>query len=117
MGDVLAEDYRFCESVRRFEEFGDLCCNYLRPLFEDEVAVIVSQIVFAIFNLLPILVRLPFLRPPAFKVLVETNPDNLVRRKKAIGYSLPEGIRVERITEILDVGNILGLLGVAVMPI
>jgi hypothetical protein len=65
----------------------------------------------AIFDELAVLVGLACLGAPAVEILVEPDAHHLVGREKAVGDALPQGIGVERVAEVMDVGNVAGFLG------
>ena len=70
-----------------------------------------SCVVVAVLDHLAVLVGLALLRPPAVKVLVEVDADDLVGREEAVGDALLERVGVDRVAEVLDVGDVLGFLG------
>src|SRR5690606_30371732 len=83
----------------------------LRPLLEDERAVEVPLVVDPVLDLPAVLVALPLLRPPADQVLVEVDADHLVRGQETVLDPLLEGVDVDRLAEVLDVGDVASLLG------
>ena len=76
-----------------------------------EVPVEVAVVVFAVFDHLAVLVRLAGFGPPAVEVLVEADADDLVGREEAVVDALPERVGVDRVAEVLDVGDVLRFLG------
>ena len=68
-------------------------------------------VVFAVLDDLAVLVGLALLRAPAVEVLVEVDAHDLVRGEEAVGDALPERVGVDRVAEVLDVGDVLRLLG------
>ena len=109
--DVLAEDDGLGEAVGGLEKLGDLGGDEFGALFEDQIAVEVAVVVFAVLDDLAVLVGLALLRAPAVEVLVEADADHLVGREEAVGDALPERVGVDRVAEVFDVGNVLGFLG------
>ena len=77
---------------------------------EDQVAVEVALVVLAVLDLLAVLVRLALLRPPAVEVLVDADAHDLVGREEAVRDALPERVGVDRLAEVVDVGNVLRFL-------
>ena len=59
----------------------------------------------------------PVLGAIAFHVAVDMNLDDLVGREEAVADALSQRIGEDRLAEIVDVGDVLGFLGVAVRPI
>ena len=53
------------------------------------------------------LVALALLRPPAGQVLVEVDADDLVGGKEAVVDALLERVGVDRVAEVVDVGDVL----------
>jgi len=109
--DVFAEDNGLVIAVGGPEKFGDSGGNQLGALFQDQSPVIIHFVVFAVFNQLAVFVGLAIFRPPPFQVAVDADADDFVGREEAIGNALPEGVGVDRVAEILDIGNLPGLLG------
>ena len=60
---------------------------------------------------LAVLVGLALLGAPAVEVFVEADADDLVGREEAVGDALLERVGVDRVAEVLDVGNVSGFLG------
>ena len=58
----------------------------------------------------PYLSVLPVSGPPAVEVLVEADADDLVGGEEAVGDALPQRVGVDRVAEVLDVGDVLGFL-------
>ena len=111
MVDVLAEDDGLGEAIRRLEKLGDLGGDQDRALFEYQIAVIVAVVVFAILDGMTKLVGLPQRRSPAVQIPVKPDPDHLIGRQKAVRDALPQGVAVEGLAEVVDVGYLLGFLG------
>ena len=111
MVDVLAEDDGLGVAIRRLEKLGDLGGDQDRALFEYQIAVIVAVVVFAILDGMTKLVGLPQRRSPAVQIPVKPDPHHLVGRQKAVGDPLPQGVAVEGLAEVVDVGDVLGFLG------
>ena len=108
--DVLAEDDGLGEAVGGPEKLGDLGGDGRGALFQDEVLVVVSDVVFAVLDELAVFVGLAGFGPPAVEVFVEADADDLVGGEEAVGDALAKGIRVDGVTEVFDVGSLLGLL-------
>ncbi|OPZ68963.1 MAG: hypothetical protein BWY82_02406 [Verrucomicrobia bacterium ADurb.Bin474] len=108
---ILTEDDSLVETVSRPEKPGDLCRNGFRPTPENEVTVIVTVVVFAVFDDVSIAVSLPVFGPPTVKILVQSDTDHFVGCEKPVFYPFAERIRVNGIPEILAVGCVASLLG------
>jgi hypothetical protein len=51
------------------------------------------------------------MRAPAVHVDVQVDADDLVRGQEAVADALPQRVGVDRRAEVVDVGDVLGLLG------
>ena len=109
--DVLAEDDGLGEAVGGLEKLGDLGGDELGALFEDQAPVEVRLVVLAVLDELAVLVRLALLRAPTFQVLVDADADDLVRGEEPVVDALLQRVGVDRVAEVLDVGDVLGFLG------
>ena len=72
-----------------------------------EGAVEVFLVVHAVLDLLAVLVGLPALGPPAFDVHVDMRLDDFVGSKEAVVDALLERVGVDRLAEVMDVGDVL----------
>ncbi len=68
-------------------------------------------VVVAVFDHLAVLVGLALLGPPAVEVLVEADAHDFVGGEEAVLDALLERVGVDRVAEVVDVGDVLGLLG------
>ena len=76
----------------------------------EALGIIVAIVVFAVFDGVTELVGLSRVRSPAVQVPVKPNPHHLVGREKSVRDALPQGIGVDGLAEVVDVGDVLGLL-------
>src|SRR6202034_4743636 len=88
----------------------DFLGDKLGAVVNDERAVEIHGVVYAVFNLVPVPVNVAPLRPVAMNVHINVNLDDLVRGEEAVFNALPERVCVNRRTEIVDVRDILGFL-------
>src|SRR5690606_984950 len=109
--DIFAEDDGLGEAVGGLQELGDLGGDGGGALFEDEAAVVVEVVVFAVLDLVAVLVEFALLGTPAVEVFVEADADDFVGCEKPVLNALLERVGVDRIAEIVGVGNVLGFLG------
>ena len=109
--DVHAEDDGLLEAVAAFlQELGDLCGDALGALVDDQIAVEVLLVVDAVFDLLAVFVGLSLGRAVAFHVHVEMDFDHLVGSEEAVADALLQRVGVDRLAEVVDVGDVLGFL-------
>jgi hypothetical protein len=85
--------------ILRGDEFG--------ALLQHEAAVEVALVVDAVLDQLAVLVGLPLLWAPALQVLVEVDAHDLVGREEAVVDALLERVGVDRLAEVVDVGDVL----------
>ena len=98
------------ERVGRVEEFHDALGDQLGALVEDEDAVHVLLVVFALLDLLTQVIVHARRWRPALDVLVDVDAHHLVGREKAVFDALLEAVGVNRLAEVGDVGNVFGFL-------
>ena len=75
--------------------------DQLGALLEDEGPVEVLLVVYAVLDLLAVLVDLALLGPPAGEVLVEVDADDLVGGEEAVLDALLERVGVDRLAEVV----------------
>ena len=113
-GGVLgidAEDDGLLEAVAAFlQELGDLSGDELGALVDDEVPVEILLVVDAVFDLVAVRVGLSLGRAVAFDVHVEMDLHHLVRRQEAVADALLQRVGVDRLAEVVDVGDVFGFL-------
>ncbi len=109
--DVFAEDDGLGEGVGGLEVFGDLAGDEFGSLFKDQRAVEVLLVVDAVFDQLAVLVGLALFGAPALQVLVDVDAHDLVGREEAVVDALAQRVGVDRLAEVVDVGDVLGFLG------
>ena len=107
----LTEDDGLGDAIGGPEKLRDLGRHEFGALFEDEVLVEVAEVVFAVFDELPVPVHLTELGPPTEDVPVEADANHLVGCEEAIGDALAQRVGVNRFAEVFDVGDLLGFLG------
>ena len=88
--DVHAEDDGLGKAVAAFEELGDLPCDDLAALLDDDVPIEVGAVVEAVFNDFAFLVLESLRRTPAFCVNVERDFDDFVGCEETVIYTLLE---------------------------
>ena len=89
----------------------DLSGDELGAVVDDQGAVEVLLVVDAVFDLVAVAVGLPLFWAVALDVHVDVDLDDLVGRKEAVLDALLERVGVNRLAEVVDVGDVLGLLG------
>ena len=87
MIDIFAKDDGLGKAAGCLQKFRDLLGNKGSTLFENQSPIIVADIVFTVFDNLPMLVGLPVKGTPA-NIPIKSYSNNLVRRKVTIGNSL-----------------------------
>ena len=108
---IDAEDDRFLEAVAALpQERRDLLRNRRRASVDNQRAVEFSDGVDAVINRLAIAGKLATCGSPALDVPVDVNLDHLVRREESVADALLEGVGEDRLPEVGDVRNVLGLL-------
>ena len=84
--------------------------DQLGAVVDHQRAVEILGVVDAVFDLLAVAVELALLRPVAFHVAVDMDLDHLVGREEAVVDALLERVGVDRLAEVVDVGDVLGFL-------
>ena len=108
---IDAEDDGLLEAVAAFlQELGDLLRDQLRAVVEHQRAVEILGVVDAVLDLVALAVELALLRAVAFHVAVDVDLDDLVGREEAVADALLQRIGVNRLAEIVDVGDVFGFL-------
>ena len=79
-------------------------------VIQDQRAVKILGVVDAIVDFDAVSITLSFLRTVAFHIAIDMDLDDLVGGEKAVGDALPQGVRVDGRTEVLDVRDVCGLL-------
>ena len=109
---VDAEHDRFLEAVPAvLQILRDLPGDERRAVIQDQRAVEVPGVVDAIVNFDAVSIALPLLGTVAFHIAIDMDLDDLVGGEKAVGDALPQGVRVDGLTEVMDVRDVCGLLG------
>ena len=89
--------------------FGNLSCDFVCSIFNDDIVIEITVSINAIFDYITELIALSITRPPPFRN-VGLNIDDFERREKAVFDSFTQTIRINRLSEIIDIGNVLGFL-------
>ena len=110
-GGVLrrAEDDGLRHAVDGLEIFRDFRGDLLDAVFDDDGVVVVAVRVDAVFDGIAVFVQLAFERPPAFAD-VRLDVDDFERREEAVLDAFLQAVHVDRISEIIDVGDVSRLL-------
>ena len=110
MIDIFAKDDSLGIAAGCLQKFRDLLGNKGSTLFENQSPIIVADIIFTVFDNLPVFIGLPVKGTPA-NIPIKSYSNDLVRRKVTIGNSLAQRVNINGLAEVFDVGNILGFLG------
>ena len=107
--DVLAEDDGLVVAVGRLagtrrSARRPASCAARGPDVAVEVPLVVDR---GPRSRWPMSSALPFSRPPAEQVLVEVDADDLVGGEEAVLDALLERVGVDRVAEVVDVGDVL----------
>ena len=109
---VDAKDDRFLEPVAAFlQKLRHLAGDQLGAFVQHQGVVKVPGVVGAVFDLIAVSVALVSFRAIAFYIPVNMNFDDFVGREKAILDALFQGVGIDRIPKVMDVGVVLGFLG------
>ena len=96
--------------VCTLEVTGDLLGHFPDTILYNNVVVIVAVGIDAVWYLVAIDIQLALLGTPSFSD-VSGDIDDLEGSKKAVVNALLQAIGIDRLSEIAQVGNILGFLG------
>ena len=108
---IDAEHDGLLEAVAAFlQELGDLFGDELGAVVQHQRAVEILGVVDAVLDLLAFAVELALSGPVAFHVAVDMDLDHLVGREEAVADALLQRIGENRLAEIVDVGDVFGLL-------
>lgn len=86
--DVFAEDNGLGVAIGGLEKLGDFRGDQLGALVENEVAVHVALVVFAVFNLEAVSVNFAGFRTPAVEVSVEPDAHDFIGREEPVADAL-----------------------------
>ena len=111
MIDVVAEHYGLGHRVGFLEVVGDGFGHQLGTLVDHQSAVEILLVIDTVFNQVALFVHLPFGRAPPLQINVYIDPHHLVGGKKTIFDPLFEGVGINRVTEVIGVGDGFGLFG------
>ena len=89
---------------------GDAFGDCLGSTGEGDISVEVALVVNLILDLLAEVVHLAFLRSPAEYVLVEVDSNHFEWGEEAVLDALLERVGVDRVAEVVDVGDVLRFL-------
>ena len=102
----------FLEAIAAFfQEFRHLSGDDVGPAIQHQITVEVLGVVDAVFDFFAAPVELVFFRSVAFYVPVDMDFDDLIRGEEAVADALFQGVGVDRLTEVMDVGNVASFLG------
>ena len=105
---IDAEDDGLLEAVSAFlEELRDLPRHNFRSAVDDECAVEVLDVVDAVLDFLALAVELTSFWPVALHVAVDVDLDHLVGCEETVADALLQGVGVDRLAEVGDVGDVL----------
>ena len=96
--------------VGAFQILGNLSCNLVNTVLENDAVVIVPVVVNAVFNLVAVNVGLSFVRSPSV-TNVGRDIDNLKGSQEAVFNTLLQAIDVNRVSKIIYVRYFFALLG------
>ena len=109
---IDTEKDRLLEAVPALlEEFGDTLGDQLRAIVDHERSVEILLVIDPVRHLLALPVRLSLGRAVAVDVDVDVDIDDFVRSEKAILDTLLKGIRVDRRSKVMDIGDVFRFLG------
>ena len=110
MVDIDAEDDGLRVPVGFLEELGHLLRDLFGALFDDELPVKILLLVDAVLDLQAVVVHRSCLRPETVNIDVKLRSNDLVGSQKTVLDALFETVGVNRLAEIVDVGNAFRLL-------
>ena len=105
-----AEHDSLCHAVCAFQIARDFSGNLFNAVLYDNVVVVVAVGVDSILDFVTVNVALPLTRTPALTD-VSHNIDDLERREEAVLDPLFQAVCINRLTEIINIGNVLRFLG------
>ena len=105
-----AEHNGFLHPVGTFQILGNLPCNLINTVLENDAVVVVPVVVDAVFNLVAINVGLSFVRSPSVTD-IGRDIDHLERSKKSIFDALLQAIDVNGVSKVVYVRYFFALLG------
>ena len=105
-----AEHDGFLHPVSTLEVFRDFTGYLKGALFQNDIVIEIAIGIDSIFNLISVFVELAFVGTPAF-TNVGANIDYLKRSKEAILDALSQAVCINRVTKVIDIGDVLGFLG------
>ena len=109
---INAEDDRFLEAVAAgFEEIADFGSHQLGAILEHQRAVEILLIVDAVFDRVAVTIEGANFGTIAGDVPVDMDLADLVGGEKAIPDAFAQRVGINRIAEIVDVGNVFRFLG------
>ncbi len=109
---IYAKHDGFLETVVAFfQEVGDFLGDELGAVVNYESAVKILGVVDTILNLVAVSVHITPLWPITVDIHIDMNLDDFVRSQEAVLDALPQGVGVNRRSEIMNVGDVLGFLG------
>ena len=104
-----AEHNSFLHPVGAFQILGNLPCNLVNTVLENDIVIIIPIVINSVFNHIAVYIGLPFVRPPAVTD-VGRDIDNLERSKKSILDTLFQAISIDRLSKVINVRYLFALL-------
>ena len=105
-----AEHDGFLHPVGTFQILGNLPCNLINTVFENDAVVVVPVVVNTVFDLVAINVGLSFVRSPSVTD-IGRNIDNLKGSQESIFDALLQTVNVNGISKVVYVRYFFALLG------
>ena len=93
------------------EELRDFPGDELGSVIQNQRPVEIPGVIDAILDFDAVSIELSMLGTVAFHVTIDMDLDDLVGGKKAVADALFQGVRVNGLTEVMDVRDVLGFLG------
>ena len=109
--DVFTKNNGLVEAVAGFKKLGDLVGYPLGALFQHQGAVKITLVVNAVLNECVVFIDHAFAGSPASQVFIQINTHHLVRSQKAVINALAQGVGVNGLTKVVDIGHRVGFLG------
>ena len=108
MVDVFTKYDGFVEAVGFLQKFRDFRGHQPGSLIQHQLFVKILLVVDTVFDFIAVFVEHAFFRTPAGQVLIQIDANHFVGRQKSVVDPLAQGIGVDRLAKIIDVGDIFG---------
>ena len=104
---IYAEHYGFLEAIATSSEVVADPFRYPAcALVDDQGAIEILLVVDAIVYFIATVIHFTSLRAVALHVYIQVDADHLVGSKEAISYALLEGIGIERLAKVMNIGYV-----------